>query len=228
MNKSRLLGALCAAFFSFITLSANAASIVFGAATDLGSCSETGRSDCSKNLSRNIPINTSVFSSPTGIIVRGQASANSGLTGAATADLRVTYDIPYSITRNVSVTPGPGGALASFENFELAFSAIYLSYLTAKDDFGQIGGAQSARAYNASITSAGGFFGPLSLVGHSLSGDNANTISQRSGDFTTFTPGLNASDPRQSEAGTDAQGIPTDFRAWDDFLGPQAQDYSQP
>lgn len=232
MNKSRLSYAVCAVLLTFIPLSANAASILFGAPTDRGSCSELRRSDCSRNISVNQQVDVFPIGTLPGFIVRGQASANSNITGAATADLRVTYDIPYSISRNVNVTPGPGGALASFESFQLEFIADYVGIFWVVDDFGQIGGAQSARAFDASITSLGGFFSGVSLPGDSFSGDK-NTPTFWGGTFSDrrildFTPGLNESGPRQSESDTDAQGIPTDFRAWDDFLGPQVQDYSQP
>lgn len=229
MKKSRLLGAVSAALLTFITVSANAASISFGVPTDLSTCSEVRHSDCSRNISRNVPINIpSVYSSPTGIIIRGQASANSNVTGAATADTTITYNIPYSVSRNVSVTPGPGGAVASVEAFDLDFSGIYRSLLITNDDILQVGGTQSARAFNASITSLGGFFSTISMAGHSLSGDNTFGNTLQNGGVETFTPGLNASGLRRSEADTDAQGLPIDFRVWDDFLGPQAQDYSQP
>jgi hypothetical protein len=198
-----------------IAVSAQAVSISFGQPVDRSTCSEIRHSDCSYNFSR-LAAQTFLF--------RGQAAANS-IPGHAVADLRVIYDIPYSLSRDVTVVPLADGAAARVERVSIRFDVDYIVLLKAIPDLAQIGGVQSAQAFSASVRSLGGYFGD-SIPGASVSGSQLDLVDGRL--QMTFTPGLNESGPRASEAETDSLGLPADFRAWEDSESPSQADYSQP
>ena len=107
--------------------------------------------------------------------VDGQASADHGLTtnSTAIADLTVSYDIPYTVTRTATVST-TGTNSVSFETFDVDFSFIY-DHNTAHDNSQVGGGLANALANGASVTSLGGLFSAYSPGGSSSGGGGIET-----------------------------------------------------
>lgn len=163
--------------------------------------------------------------------IRGQASADHAVTVVdppASADMTLTYTIPYTVTRTVSVTPGVGPATASFESVTLTFDVTF-SGSADKDNSQLAGGLGQATVFAASISSNNGFFTTQSYTGAAVTGGGGLTRSPftRTTVDPSYAAGVNFSGPARTELQVDMLGIPTDWRAWQDFAPPGAN-YSVP
>jgi hypothetical protein len=200
---------------------AEAASITFGGGSLSNPCSTSGNS-ADRSCTASATSGASSFN------VRGQASADHGLTTNATAiaDMTITYSIPYTVTRTVTVDPalGPYPINAAFEDVQLVFNGTY-SGRTAADNSQVGGGLGNAVAYDATFSSASGYFGATNWTGSSAIQSGSNGFND-TGPDPTFSTTLNFSGPAWSEGTTDANGLPTDMRAWSDFVAPYQADYT--
>lgn len=195
--------------------SANAATVSFGSATNLTSCSLAGNS-ADRSCTSSASIGSTSFN------LRGQASADHGLTTNATAiaDITVSYAIPYTVTRTVTQVqpPGAGNGTLSFEVFDLVFD-FSMTGLLGHDNSQTIGGLANAAFYGFSASSGNGFFSPVSSGGLSNGGGGGpsySTISQ-SGPDGSYSLTLNFSGPSVGEVGS-GSSLPSNFRSWTDSV----------
>lgn len=195
---------------------AAAFNIAFGGATNNTNCSLNGNS-ADRSCSNAININNGALDSTASLTVTGQASADQGPTTnpTAIADITISYDIPYTITRTVSVS---APFTISIPVLTLTFNATYQG--SSAHDNSQVGGGlANAQAYTATLSDVGGgnlVFGAANYAGSSNGGGGG----PNSSNFTRTGP-----DPTEVLTG-DYQGnvgevtafaqVPTDFRAWAD------------
>jgi len=207
--------------------SVQANTINFGALSNLTTCSLSGNSgdrSCTNTASVTNGANDNTASAN----VRGQASADHGITTnpTAIADTTVTYDIPYTVTRTLSVNDvPPGPALASVPIQSISFD-ITFSGSAAKDNSQATGGLGQATVFTASLTSLTSKFTATSYAGASHTGGGGLAVTN----FTRTTPDpsygttVNFSGAAVGEISLLIQ-IPTDYRLWTDELSPFALDY---
>jgi hypothetical protein len=160
--------------------------------------------------------------------VRGQASADHGLTTNATAiaDMTVTYDIPYTVTRTISVNDvPPGPALASVPIQTISLD-ITFSGSAAKDNSQLGGGLGQATVFTASVQSLTSKFTTTNYTGAAQTGGGglAATNFTRTSPDPSYATSANFSGPALGEISFLFE-IPTDYRMWTDELTPQALDY---
>jgi hypothetical protein len=219
------VSALLAAALLLSAASADAVTFAFGSGSLSGTPALAG--NAADRSATSTASNTA-----TSFNVRGQASADHGITTNpnASADLTITYTIPYTVTRTVTVTPGVGGpATAAFESATLTFDVTF-SGSADKDNSQTTGGLGQATVFAASISSNNGFFALQSYSGAALTGGGglARSPFTRTTVDPTYGAGVNFSGPVRTELQVDMLGIPTDWRAWQDFAPPGAADYSVP
>lgn len=223
----RFLLIALAALAAAAPASVQANTINFGALSDLSSCSLAGNSgdrSCTNTASVTNGANDNVASAN----VRGQASADHGITTnpTAIADTTVTYDIPYTVTRTLSVNdvpPGPAVATVPIQSisFDITFSGS-----AAKDNSQAVGGLGNAVVFTASLTSLTGKFTATNYAGASQLGGGglAATNFTRTTPDPSYATSVNFSGPALGEISFVFE-IPTDYRLWMDELAPQALDY---
>jgi hypothetical protein len=217
----RSLPLLCAAFALLLASApAGAYTVSFGTPTNLSTCSLAGNG-ADRSCTNTASVSNGSLDAVASLNVRGQASADHGLTTNATAiaDITVTYDIPYTITRTVQVTAsGVSGATMSIPVLGLTFNATF-SGSTAHDNSQTAGGLANAVAYTATLSDSGGnnlVFGSQNYAGSSNGGGGGPT----SANFTRTTPDPSATltGPYQGAVGEidNFAQVPTNFRVWAD------------
>lgn len=210
----------------FLGSSAQANTINFGSATNLSSCSAAGNSgdrSCTSAASINNGANDTTASAS----IVGQASADHGITTnpTAIADITVSYSIPYTVTRTVTVIPAAGDALLSIPTQQITLNLNYSGEI-AKDNSQVAGGLGQALKTGATVTSA--TFGGV-VLGATTTQTGGGGLARSP--FNHGTPdlsgslGRNASGPGAGEISFAFQ-IPTNYQDWDDFVAPYAIDYS--
>jgi hypothetical protein len=87
---------------------AQANTIAFGVPVNLSSCSTAGNA-ADRSCTNSASTNNGALDTTASAAIIGQASADHGLTTNATAiaDMTVSYQIPYTVTRTWNSTPGP-------------------------------------------------------------------------------------------------------------------------
>ncbi len=138
----------------------------------------------------------------------------------------MSYDIPYTVTRTVSVSGNDGTFPIQTITFNVNWSGE-----VSKDNSQTTGGLGNAVAFNASFQSLGGLFLSTSYTGASQLGGGglARTVVNRTVPDPTYGTSVNFSGPAVGEITLIGQ-IPTDYRAWSDMLAPQpttAGNYTQ-
>jgi len=210
---------------------AQANTISFGAMNSGGtSCSQSGNSG-DRSCSHTGSVNNGALDNVASANVRGQASADHGITTnpTAIADITIVYDIPYTVTRTVSWSGGgPGVINLSVPTQQITFNVNW-SGEVAKDNSQVGGGLGQARAFDASFQSLGGLFSTTNYAGASQTGGGglARTTVNRTTPDPSFNAGVNFSGAAVGEISF-AFEIPTDYRAWTDLLPPTAFDYTVP
>jgi hypothetical protein len=215
------LGILAAGALSLVLATPVLANTLnFGAPTNGTSCSLAGNAgdrSCTSTASITNGANDATASAS----VRGQASADQALTTdpTAIADMTVTYDIPYTITRVVTIS-GPAIFNANVPQQTIAFT-IGLAGDVAKDNSQVAGGLGQALYTSGTASSLGGRFTSVALDG---------TVSQTGGgglasspvsdsDSPSWAATNNSSGPAAGEVSFAFQ-VPTDYRLWSDFNPP--------
>jgi hypothetical protein len=227
----RWLATALAAVAVGLPASVQANTFNFGAINSAAtSCSLSGNSadrSCTHTGSVTNGANDNVASAN----VRGQASADHGLTTNATAiaDMTVTYDIPYTVTRTVTVTDapmGPGDVLLQFPIQTISLDITFSG--SADKDNSQVGGGLGqATVFTASLQSLTGKFTTTNYPGASLTGGGglARSPFNRTTPDPSYSTTVNFSGGAAGEISFVFQ-IPTDYRAWSDAVAPGALDYS--
>lgn len=209
------------ALASAVALSATAAganTLNFGTLTNGSVISLTGNAaDVSGTTAASV--NNGANDNTASANVRGQASGDEGLATNpdVVADVLVQYDIPYTVTRVVSVS----GDNATFPIQTITFNANW-SGSVAKDNSQVTGGLGQAVAFTATLSSLTGKFTAVNYAGASQLGGGglaATNINATVPD-PSYGTSVNFSGPAVGEITLVAQ-IPTDYRAWSDLLAPQ-------
>jgi hypothetical protein len=163
--------------------------------------------------------------------IRGQSSADHGLTTNATAiaDMTISYDIPYTVTRTISINdvpPGPVNATVPLQTITLD---ITFSGSVAKDNSQVAGGLGQALAdiSTGNFSSLTGKFTAVT-VGNDISQTGGGGLAATNFNFTTpdpsYSTSVNFSGAAVGEISFVFQ-IPTDYRLWSDENLPLALDY---
>lgn len=227
---------LVALGFAAVLLSwAGAASsntIVFGSMNAAATtCSLSGNA-ADRSCSHSGSVTNGALDDTAAFQVVGQASADHGLTTNATAiaDITVTYDIPYTITRTVTITQAgfvgdPVYAVAPIQ--QILFNAT-VSGEASKDNSQIGGGLGNAFIDNISLSSLGGRFSTVGYTGASQTGGGGLARSQftRTTPDPSWTTNANSSGAAAGEISFAFQ-VPTDYRMWQDFSAPLAYVYGQ-
>ncbi|MGH0038398.1 MAG: PEP-CTERM sorting domain-containing protein [Myxococcota bacterium] len=208
-----------AAVFLLASSAATANSIAFGSSVFVGSTTnENNGASGDKNSTQ------SHSAGGTTANFRAQASADS-LTSDARIDVTYTWDVPYTITRTVTVDE------TSPSDFELTVPTQLVEFdfefdgRIATDGTGVVGGGfEGAQIFNGiSVTSLGGLSINFNATGAQGNGDTVNTAVVRTGS-DNYAPGLNQSGAAVGEVSLIGQ-IPVDYRVWEDLVDPLATDY---
>ena len=206
--------------------SAHANTIAFGSATNNTTCSQAGnagdRSCTSAAIINNGPLDATAAAQ-----IVGQASADHGFTTnpTAIADITVSYTIPYTVTRTVTVIPNAGDALLSIPTQQITLNLNY-SGEVSKDNSQIAGGLGQALRTAATVTSS--TFGAAvlgSTTGLTGGGGLVRTPFNHATPDLSGVLGRNAAGPGAGEISFGFQ-IPTNYQDWDDFVAPYAMDYS--
>jgi hypothetical protein len=227
--RFRVLGAIALGLLWAGTAAAN--TINFGSATFVGSCSESGNSG-DRSCTHTASVTNGANDNTASANVRGQASADHGITTnpTAIADITVTYDIPYTVTRSFQIPQATfplQPLIAAVPTQQILFDMTWLGDV-AKDNSQLGGGLGQATAFTASIASLGGRFTTTTYAGAAQTGGGglASTDVNRTTVDPTWTTGPNSSGPSAGEIAFVFQ-IPTDYRMWTDNVVPQAFIYGQ-
>jgi len=217
-----LFSAVAASALLLGSAPAQAFTVSFGAPTNLSSCSQSGNS-ADRSCTNAIAVNNGSLDATASLSVVGQASADHGLTTNATAiaDITITYDIPYTITRTVEVTSsGVSGANLAIPILGLTFNATYQGS-TGHDNSQTTGGLANAVAYTATLSDSGGnnlVFGATNYAGSSNGGGGGPSFAP----FTVTSPDPTATLTAnyQGSVGeiTAYAQVPTNFRLWSDSV----------
>lgn len=224
--RFRLLSLALGALLLGSTAQAN--TINFGTATNNSTCSLAGNSG-DRSCSNAININNGANDASASLAITGQASADHGITTnpTAIADMTVSYTIPYTVTRTVSITGGPIPTL-SIPNQQITFN-LNLSGEVSKDNSQATGGLGQAlldiTSFNVSTTR----FGSVTF-GNDISQTGGGGLARSPFNFTV--PDISGAAGRTFDgaAGEISFGfeIPTNYRDWDDFVAPFATNYQTP
>lgn len=210
------------------------AGVVFTAAPALATTFSFGTSALNVGLSvdgstgqpADVGTTQSTFSTATTANFRAEASADSAVLGAE-ADVVYVWDVPYTITRIVTVSPGAGVAEATFPTQLVAFDITFSGAVGIDDDFFS---DESATIFDGiSVISLGSLFTPVTFVGGSRVDDvdgQGTTLLAPDDQLTGYGTTVNFEDGLG--AGEVSFAVPTDYRAWVDLNSPFALDYSQP
>jgi hypothetical protein len=164
------------------------------------------------------------FSTAFGANFRAQASADllNVFGDDAWADVLYVWEVPYTITRNVSVsTCCPGIQQATVPLQQVVFG-ITFSGAVAVDEFG---GDEAAQIFDGiSVESLGGLFADVVFNGVSrANSDGATPVSASDADGYLTT--VDFSGPGAGEV---SFSVPSDYRSWQDSAAPFALDYTDP
>jgi hypothetical protein len=232
------LGILAAGALSLaISTPAGANTLNFGSITSSATACTTAGNSGDRSCTHTGSVTNGVNDATASANVRGQSSADHGITTnpTAIADMSVQYDIPYTITRTVT-NPANSGWL-EFPLQTITFN-MTVSGQVGKDN-SQIGGGlglvagalgadpDQATAYTISAASLGGRFTTASYAGAALTGGGGlvrTTLSYTSPD-PSWAAGVNASGASAGEISFVIQ-VPTDYREWTDLSAPLAEDYT--
>lgn len=201
------------------TTPAAANTINFSAPVDGSSGGVTSGNGADVSATRTASINNGVNDNTASANVRAQVSADQGPTTnpVAIADMTVTYNIPYTVTRNVTIAGDNGTFPIQTISFNVNWSGE-----VSKDNSQVGGGLGNAVAYDASFQSLGGLFATTGYTGGSQLGGGglARTVINRTTPDPSYGTSVNFSGPSAGEVSFVFQ-IPTDYRAWTDLLAPQ-------
>lgn len=214
--RFRLVALAAAVALSATTAGAN--TLNFGGPVNGSVLSQNDGVAADKSSSHTASVNNGANDSTASANVRGQVSADEGLaTNTDVAvDLTVQYDIPYTVTRTVTVS----GNNASFPIQTISFNVNW-SGEVSKDNSQATGGLGNAVAFNASFSSLGGLFTATIYTGASQLGGGglARTVVNRTTPDPSYGTSVNFSGPAVGEITLAAQ-IPTNYRGWSDLLVP--------
>ena len=213
-------------------VSVQANTINFGAidssATTCSLAGSSGDRSCTHTGSVTNGVNDNAASAN----VRAQASADHAVTGIdppASADITVTYDLPYTVTRTVTVTDAPVGpgdvfALVPIQTISLD---ITFSGSAAKDNSQVAGGLGQATVFTASLQSLTSKFTTTNYTGAAQTGGGglAATNFSRTTPDPSYGTSVNFSGPAVGEISFIFQ-VPTDYRLWSDAVPPGAFNYA--
>jgi len=190
----------------------------FGSLSFTGSGGVQSGNAADASASHTASVNNGANDNVASANVRGQVSADEGLATNpdVVVDLTVQYDIPYTVTRTVTVS----GNNATFPIQTIIFNANW-SGAVAKDNSQATGGLGNAVAFNASFQSLGGLFAAASYTGGSQIGGGGLAVSNinRTTPDPSYGTSVNFSGSAVGEISFAAQ-IPADYRAWSDLLVP--------
>jgi hypothetical protein len=214
------LGFLAAGGLSLLLATpALANTINFGTPTFTGGCSLAGNGG-DRSCTSSASVNNGANDSTANATVIGQASADQALTTdpTAIADITVTYQIPYTVTRTISIT-GPATFNANVPIQTIAFT-INLSGTAAHDNSQVAGGLANALYTSGTVSSGNGYFASAALDGTVSNGGGGASQSGITGTTNrSYGTSVNFSGAAAGEV-TVVGDIPTDYRLWEDFLPP--------
>jgi hypothetical protein len=216
--RMRLLASALGLLLLATTAQAN--TINFGTPVNLSSCSTSGNA-ADRSCTNSASVNNGVNDATASAAIIGQSSADHGLTTNATAiaDMTVSYQIPYTVTRTWNSTPGPVPQLV-IPTQQITLN-LNLSGEVSKDN-SQVGGGLGQALLDVSsgnVTSAR--FGSVTFgVDRSQTGGGglARTQFNDTVPDITGTAGRNFDGPSVGEISLIAQ-IPTNYRDWVDLDG---------
>lgn len=207
--------------------SAQANTLTFGAPINNSSCSLAGSSG-DRSCTSSSSINNGALDASASAQIVAQASADHGVTTNpdASADITVSYSIPYTVTRTVTVTPfGPGPATLSIPTQQINLNFTFTGQVSK--DNSQVGGGLGQAFFDGPISVLSSRFGAVN-IGSDASQLGGGGLARTNLNFTTpditGIAGRNF-DGAAGEISLFAQ-IPTNYRDWEDFLSPFAMDYS--
>jgi hypothetical protein len=203
------------ASLTLLAASAHATTFSFGAAVfrpDLSVDASSGDSDDQAS---------SQYSLATASVAnfRAQASADTLVSDDAIADVSFVWDVPYTVTRNVTLSGCCTGAFEATFPLQVVYFGINFSGAAAVSQFG--GDEVAEIVSGISVLSLGSWIAPVSLAGGSRSNSDGSTpvTGLAAADFLTA---VDHAGPAASEV---AFAPPADYRAWQDDLAPYALDY---
>jgi hypothetical protein len=211
--------------------SALANTINFGGMTNNSSCSVAGDGG-DRSCTNTGSVNNGANDNTASLNIRGQASADHGITTnpTAIADMTISYDIPYTVTRSFQIPQATfplQPLIAQVPTQQILFDMTWLGDV-AKDNSQATGGLGQATAFTASIQSLGGRFTTTTYLGGAVTGGGGVTsvdVNRTTVD-PTYATTPNLSGPSAGEIAFVFQ-IPTDYRMWTDNVVPQAFIYAQ-
>jgi hypothetical protein len=227
----RFLATALAALAAAAPVAVQANTINFGAINSAAtSCSLAGNS-ADRSCTHTGSVTNGANDNAASANVRGQASADHGLTTNATAiaDITVQYDIPYTVTRTVTITDAPNGPGDVFAQFPIQSINLDITFSGSADkDNSQVGGGLGqATVFTASLQSLGGRFTTTNYSGASVTGGGGLQRSPftRTTTDPSYSTTVNFSGVAVGEISTILQ-VPVDYRAWSDAVPPGAFDYA--
>jgi hypothetical protein len=209
------------------TSSASANTINFGSPVNLSSCSTAGNSG-DRSCTNSASVNNGANDATANAAIVAQASADHGITTNpdAIADMTVTYQIPYTVTRNwfttTGATPYPQLVIPTQQiTLNLNFSGE-----VSKDNSQTAGGLGQALldVSTANVTSAR--FGSVTF-GSDISQTGGGGLARSP--FNTAVPDISGTAGRNFDgAGVEVSAvidIPTNYRDWEDLAAPNLVPY---
>ena len=205
--------------------------INFGSFTNNSSCTLAGNG-ADRSCTTSSSVSNGANDNQASVNVRGQASADHGLTTnpTAVADLTVSYSVPYTVTRTVNIVPqaGPAPELLVIPTQVISFDLLF-SGEVSKDNSQVGGGLGQALLDTLSVTVSTGLFGS-SLMGGDISQTGGGGLSRTPFNRNSIVNGVtgrNFSGPGVGEISF-AFEIPTDYQDWEDNVPPAAINYLVP
>lgn len=204
-----------------LTTTAQANTIIFGAATDLAAPATLVGNASDRSCSKAATANNGAIDSTASFSIVGQCSADHGITTnpAASADMTISYSVPYTVTRTWNTTTGPTPQLII--PTQTITLNLNLSGEISKDNSQTIGGLGQALldVSSGNVTSAR--FGSVSF-GSDISQTGGGGLARSP--FNVTVPDITGSagrtfDGTAGEIALVAQ-IPTNYRDWTDILPP--------
>jgi hypothetical protein len=209
-----------------VSTTAGANTINFGSMVNNSSCSQAGDSG-DRSCSSAGSVNNGANDATASFNVTAQSSADHGITTnpTAIADILVSFNIPYTVTRTVSFT-GTTGQLV-FPLQSITFNMSY-SGEVSKDNSQTTGGLGNAVAFTASFSSAATQFTTTNYAGASQLGGGglARTTVNHTSPDPTATLVVGESGASVGEI-TIAGNVPSNYRQWTDLVPAFAYDYTQ-
>jgi hypothetical protein len=209
--------------------SAGANTINYGAVNDSAtSCSQSGDA-ADRSCTRASTVTNGASDTTASVNLRGQASADHGITTNPTAivDMTMVFDIPYTVTRTVTIQDGPPFPVnASVPLQSISFNITFQGDV-AKDNSQVGGGLGQASSFNATLQSLNGFFTTqnyATAASQTGGGGLASTDVNVTVPDPSYAAGINFSGAAVGEINTLAQ-VPTNYRMWTDDVAPGAFNY---